>query len=129
MIQYDINNDTKTITCILSGEELRDSLIRLLNKRLKSYHINNLQFQPHNFVLSDKYIGIAKYHPNEEAPFSEEVGKHIAKKKAFLKYNKDVLKKIRLLKQDVTSFGEDLLMECFQYEYIISDVKNHLKKY
>ena len=129
MISYEINEETKQIKCIISGDELEKNALKLFSNKLNNISNNSLIISPEKLLLKKEYVGIAKYNQDETNDFSIETGKIIARKKAFEKYNKDMYNKIRMLKENVVSFNEELLMSCFEYEVVVKDIIRAIKQY
>lgn len=123
MISYEIDEEQKTIKCTISGEEIETGVLRAIS----SLQCKDIALNDSLLLLKKEYTGIAKYNPDDEVPFSIDIGKEISRKKAFFKYNKDMYNMLKKLKKNLTKLNEQLLVLCFQYEFIKNDINENIK--
>lgn len=128
MIEYTVNEEKKQIKCTISGEELKLGCIKLIKKAMQrtgcTFDVNL-----NNFELKDNYIGIATYNKEETEEFSICKGKELARKKAFLKYNRDMFKNLKRFKSQVNFLNEELLVLQFEREFIVKDINDSVLRY
>ena len=129
MISYDVDEQNKIITCTIQGEELKNCAIKHIQKLLHSTPNNIFQINTDKLYLSSQYTGTAKYAPDESTPFDIDIGKTIARKKAFQKFNSDMKKKCNLLIKQAQFIYETSLYKSFEYDNNIKDISRKLKKY
>jgi len=125
MISYEIDEEQKTIKCTISGEEIETGALRAIS----SLQCKDIALNDSLLLLKKEYTGIAKYNPDDEVPFSIDIGKEISRKKAFFEYNKDMYNTLKKLKKNLTKLNEQLLVLCFQYEFIKNDINENIKNY
>lgn len=90
-LQYVINEEKKTVTCI-AWECENDLIEYFLKKSSDSFTLDTLVQNYEKLLLSPKYVGTAKCSP--EDTFDVEIGKKIARAKMREKYTFDKLKVI-----------------------------------
>ena len=129
MINYEINEDEKKIVCTLSGDEIKNCMIRHLEKVLHNFPKNMIALNTDTLTLSDKYTGIAKYASDEKNEYSVEVGKTIARKKAFAKMNKAMAKRFASVMKNAQYLYENALCNSFDYDNVVKDIHRKLNKY
>ena len=129
MITYNVDEQSKTITCVLDGEEIRRSAINKINAILRNIPKNVISVNPDSFVLADKYVGTTTYAADEDKPFDVEEGKKIARKKAFAKYNHAMERKFSILRKVTSTFDEEVLFSVFDYNAKYKDICKKIKKF
>lgn len=90
-LQYVINEEKKTVTCIAWDCE-NDLIEYLLKKSSDSFTLDTLVQNYEKLLLNHKYVGTAKCSP--EDTFDVEIGKKIARAKMREKYTRDKFKAI-----------------------------------
>lgn len=90
-LQYVINEEKKTVTCI-AWECENDLIEHLLKKSSDSFTLDTLVQNYEMLLLNHKYVGTAKCAP--EDTFDIEIGKKIARAKMRERYTRDKLKGI-----------------------------------
>jgi hypothetical protein len=119
----------KRLPAYSDGEEVTHSAVRKMNAMLRNTPKNAIAIDPKQFILSDKYIGVAKYDDQETTPFDIETGKIIARKKAFAKYNKAMTKKFSILRENLSALTNESLFQTFNFDSKVKEINRKLKKY
>jgi len=127
MIDYEVYEEANTVKCILHGDEVKYSCARKIKQTFDRVKGNKLNFDENEFLISDEFIGMAKCSGDDV--FDEKIGKDVARKKAFLKYNNACKKQTQKMKTAVILLGEELLFKCFQLDDICDDITTTIKKY
>ena len=86
-LQYVINEEKKTVTCIAWDCE-NDLIEYLLKKSSDSFTLDTLVQNYEKLLLNHKYVGTAKCSP--EDTFDVEIGKKIARAKMREKYEMEL---------------------------------------
>lgn len=129
MITYEIDEEKKIITCTLDGKEISRCAVKRLAKQLRHYSHNMITLDENQLILSDSYTGVAHYADDEENEFSVKIGKQIARKKAFVKFNEAMAKRYRKVMKNARYLYENTLCETYDYENIATEIKRKLKQY
>lgn len=126
MIQYEVDENSKTVKCILTRNYSLDDIIK---KNLKKMGNANFDITLKDSQLSKAYVGIAKHHPEDANEFSILIGKEIARKKAFARYYDDMKKSTLEVINDLNVLQDRLRFNFFSYDSTQRDIFNTLEKY
>ena len=125
MIQYEVDENSKTVKCTISREHTIGDLIKKDARKANTSF--SLAFQDEQ--VPKVYVGIAKYHPDEANSFSIEIGKEIARKKAFAKYYDDMKKNMSKVMQELAILQDRIRFAFFEYDSAQRDIFAVLKDY
>jgi glycyl-tRNA synthetase alpha subunit len=128
MINYCVDEENKTITCTISGDELSKSLIKKLQKYLNKMNNDYFILNEKALSLKDNYTGIAHYKNDEKSEYKIDKGKKIARKKAFKKYNDDMIKKLKEISNTSIGINNYALFKRFEHEEISSNILSQIRK-
>ena len=110
MINYNVNEETRTITASISGceNDVLNSICRRFNVSLGDRQYKG----PSQLVcvakMKDEYIGVAKCHPDDQ--FDANIGMELAKKRLLDKYHSDRVRALNRVESHMDDWGNHLMV-------------------
>lgn len=119
MIRYYVNEKKRTVSAVLGGvgENVKGDALKYYFKG-SGYFIKPFPYIQ-SFYINDKYVGVAKCHPDDA--FDVETGKEIAKAKCLSKYYRDRDRAVVDIWQHVVDANQKVV------EHLLDDMSNSLE--
>lgn len=124
-IKYFVNEKKRVVVAVLEGDYIDLAACNLFEKNGIANLTNDVYFNPKN-RMKNKYIGTARCHEDDE--FDVEIGKELAKKRALVKYYRELCEKVTYIKYDLIESIDKVLTKPIRHYVNLKEDLNELEE-